>query len=198
MKQYTIYYLSTSEIKFYKTFLLSQVSEGRKKIVESYSNEEDQLLSLGAGYFIHKYFNDDVKKTESGKLVSKKGFFNISHCKNYVVFVMADKECGVDIEEKRKVKESLIDYAFNDIDKELIKKNEDFFLMWTLKEAISKAEGNGLSGEDIKNIPVGTGLIKYKDSEYMVKSTTLGNYYISLAIKTNKPYEIILKEEIIK
>ena len=198
MKQYTVYYLSLSEIKFYRTYLLSQVSEERKKRVESYINEEDQLLSLGAGYFIHKYFNDDVKKTESGKLVSKKGYFNISHSKNYVVFVIADKECGVDIEEKREVKEDLINYAFSDSDRQLIKKPEEFFLMWTLKEAIAKAEGNGLSGMDIKDIPVGTGLIEYKDNLYMVKFTTLSDYYISVAIKTNKPFEIVLKEEIIK
>lgn len=198
MKQYTIYYLSLSEIKFYRTYLLSQVSEERKKRVEAYLNEEDQLLSLGAGYFVHKYFNDDVKKTATGKLVSNKGFFNISHCKNYVVFVTADKECGVDIEEKREVKESLIDYAFSKEDKELIKKPEDFFLMWTLKEAIAKAEGHGLSGDDIRKIPVGTCLIEYKDNSYMVKFTTLADYYISLAVKTNKPFEIVLKEEIIK
>jgi phosphopantetheinyl transferase len=197
MKQYTLYYLSLSEIKFYRTYLLSQVSEERKKRVLAYLNEEDQLLSLGAGYFVHKYFNDDVKKTSSGKLVSPKGFFNISHCKNYVVFVISDNECGIDIEEKREVKESLINYAFSESDKELIKKPEDFFLMWTLKEAIAKAEGSGLSGE-IKNIPVGTGLIEYKDNSYMVKFTTLADYYISVAVKTNKPFEIVLKEEIIK
>ncbi|RIA78354.1 phosphopantetheinyl transferase [Anaeroplasma bactoclasticum] len=197
MKQYTVYYLSLSEIKFYRTYLLSQVSEERKKRVLAYLNEEDQLLSLGAGYFVHKYFNDDVKKTSSGKLVSPKGFFNISHCKNYVVFVISDNECGIDIEEKREVKESLINYAFSESDKELIKKPEDFFLMWTLKEAIAKAEGSGLSGE-IKNIPVGTGLIEYKDNSYMVKFTTLADYYISVAVKTNKPFEIVLKEEIIK
>jgi phosphopantetheinyl transferase len=184
MKQYTVYYLSLSEIKFYITYLLTQVSEERKKRVLAYLNEEDQLLSLGAGYFVHKYFNDDVKKTSSGKLVSPKGFFNISHCKNYVVFVISDNECGIDIEEKREVKESLINYAFSESDKELIKKPEDFFLMWTLKEAIAKAEGSGLSGE-IKNIPVGTGLIEYKDNSYMVKFTTLADYYISVAVKTN-------------
>jgi phosphopantetheinyl transferase len=125
-----------------------------------------------------------VKKTSSGKLVSPKGFFNISHCKNYVVFVISDNECGIDIEEKREVKESLINYAFSESDKELIKKPEDFFLMWTLKEAIAKAEGSGFSGE-IKNIPVGTGLIEYKDNSYMVKITTLADYYISVAVKTN-------------
>ena len=198
MKQYTVYYLSLSEIKFYKTYLLSQISEERKKRVEAYINEDDKLLSLGAGYFIHKYFNDDVKKTKSGKLVSPKGFFNISHSKKYVVFVLADKECGIDIEEKREVKEELINYAFSDADKELMKKPEDFFLMWTLKEAISKAEGSGLSGKSIKDIPVGTGLIEYKDESYMVKFTTLADYYISVAVKTDKPFEIVLKEEIIK
>lgn len=198
MKQYTVYYLSLNEIKFYKTYLLSQISEERKKRIESYINEEDKLLSLGAGYFIHKYFKDDVKKTESGKLVSPKGFFNLAHSKNYVVFIIADKECGIDIEEKREVKENLINYAFSDNDKVYIKKPEDFFLMWTLKEAIAKAEGNGLSGKSIKDIPAGTGLIEYKDNQYMVKFTTLADYYISVAVKTNKPYELILKEEIIK
>jgi phosphopantetheinyl transferase len=79
-----------------------------------------------------------------------------------------------------------------------MKKPEDFFLMWTLKEAISKAEGSGLSGKSIKDIPVGTGLIEYKDESYMVKFTTLADYYISVAVKTDKPFEIVLKEEIIK
>ena len=82
-------------------------------------------------------------------------YFNISHSKTAVCCVLSRKEMGIDIEEVGEYKESLAAYICNDKELEPLhdseNKADDFYKLWTRKEAIFKMIGSGITN-DIKDI----------------------------------------------
>jgi phosphopantetheinyl transferase len=72
-------------------------------------------------------------------------FFNYSHCKFGAVCALGDCENGVDIQEIRTVRPSLIKRVCCDSEIRSIKSDEDFIRIWVMKEAYSKFTGRGLS-----------------------------------------------------
>ena len=195
VKNYIIRYLPVSEIRIYFKEIVKFISEERREKMESYKDENDKLLSLGAAYFIHKYLKDEIYYNEYNKPYSKNGFFNISHSSNYVVFIMCDYECGIDIEKRDKLNFKLVDYSFNNEIKSKIDSIDSFNKYWTLKEALAKSTGYGLSIDEIKNIPSEEGLIYYKNKYYITKSIDLYGYKIGISIETKEDYTLELIEE---
>ena len=93
-----------------------------------------------------------------GKPYLKKGspFFSISHCDNIVVCIISKCNVGIDIEGVKEVNKFIVNKALTQKEKiQLyslkINKDEYFFRIWTLKEALLKNIGDGLS-YGIKNI----------------------------------------------
>ncbi len=197
MKTYLIRYLTISKIRIYYKEIVKFISEERREKMESYKNEDDKLLSLGAAYFIHKYLNDEIYYNEYKKPYSKNGYFNISHTNNYVVFIMCDNECGIDIEKRDKLNNRVIEYSFDDETIKLIDSKASFNKYWTLKEALAKSTGIGLTIDEIKNIPSKEGLVYYKDKCYYTKSISLYGYSISVSVETDKEYDLNIEEEIL-
>ena len=82
-------------------------------------------------------------------------FFNMSHCKEAAICVLSDKPVGVDIESMRRYSESLARYTMNDEEIAQILQAErpevEFIRLWTLKEAILKRSGEGIS-HDMKYV----------------------------------------------
>lgn len=82
-------------------------------------------------------------------------YFNISHSKTAVCCVLYRKEIGIDIEEVGEYKESLAAYICNDKELESLhdseNKADDFYKLWTRKEAVFKMIGSGITN-DIKDI----------------------------------------------
>lgn len=82
-------------------------------------------------------------------------YFNISHSKTAVCCVLSRKEMGIDIEEVGEYKESLAAYICNDKELESLHDSEnkanDFYKLWTRKEAVFKMIGSGITN-DIKDI----------------------------------------------
>lgn len=164
--------------------LLSFIDEERREKVLSYKREENRLQSLGAGYFIKKYTDSEesLYYNEYHKPFKKGEFFNLSHSREYVVFIKDTEECGIDIEYITEYKEKLIPYAFSLEEQKEIKKSKDFYSSWTRKEALGKANGNGLIDETIKKIPSKEGIITYKDKNYTIKTVYYKDYVISIAL----------------
>ncbi len=78
--------------------------------------------------------------------------FNYSHSKNYVACGLSDHEIGVDIEDIRKVKESLIRNISHVNEYWWIKQAETedelydrTILLWTIKESYLKQKGTGIN-----------------------------------------------------
>lgn len=81
--------------------------------------------------------------------------FNISHCRGAVACIVDTVPVGIDIENIRPVRDSLLNYAFNDNEIQLIKSavspDVEFTRLWTMKESLFKLRGSGIT-HDIKTI----------------------------------------------
>jgi 4'-phosphopantetheinyl transferase len=92
-------------------------------------------------------------------------FFSLSHCRQAVACAISDRPIGVDVESVRPYRESLVRYTMNDAEQQRIKSAEhpdvEFTRLWTMKEAVVKRSGRGITG-DIKhvldNLPLGNTL----------------------------------------
>lgn len=82
-------------------------------------------------------------------------YFNFSHSKNAVCCVIAKENIGIDIEEVREYKEALAEYSCNEKEMSILNQSDDkandFYRLWTKKEAAFKLIGSGIT-KDIKDI----------------------------------------------
>jgi len=91
-------------------------------------------------------FNQTANKKPSSKGVE----FNISHSGNYIMIAMSENPVGIDIEHVEHPVDvaQLIPYCFDTAEEGFITssidKKESFFALWTRKEALLKATGEGL------------------------------------------------------
>lgn len=120
------------------------------KIYIDYKRNSNEYLKE----ILKEYHIDyDIFYNEYGKPYIKNNpiYFNISHSNDYIVIIISDRECGIDIEKIRPVNYNIIDKMCLDKEKQLIKDDKSFTLMWTKKEAYSKYKGIGF-GYGFKNI----------------------------------------------
>lgn len=118
-------------------------------------------------YVLCKFF--DVKdftilKAENGKpyLEGNNLYFNLSHCLKRVICTVSDSEVGCDVQDIRPMNEKVTKRFFACDECEALsatdKKDEHFTKLWTLKEAILKYKGEGISG----------GLDSYSFSDFLL------------------------------
>ena len=81
--------------------------------------------------------------------------FNLSHCREAAICVVADHPVGVDVESIHRYSESLARYTMNDDEMEQILHADNpalaFTHLWTRKEAVVKLSGHGISN-DMKHV----------------------------------------------
>ena len=115
-------------------FDLNKLSEYQKRKVNN-------VGSLASYYILDKYFNitsEDIKY-ENGKPLIDNGYISISHKNNYVVVVYSDYKIGVDIEEIKEYRKSLVNDIFTSEEQEYLKNNiNGFHKIYTVKECIIK------------------------------------------------------------
>jgi len=138
-------------------------------------------------------------RTDSGRLVlatDSPCHFSLSHSAGLVAVVIANAECGVDIEASRPVAiERIAKRYFSDAENAWLAQADcttrarDFFRLWTLKEAAVKALHEGLannlarlafdvSAEPARLIDPSPGLQVYQKIE--------GDIFMAAAIKTGE------------
>ncbi|MBQ7180026.1 MAG: 4'-phosphopantetheinyl transferase superfamily protein [Bacteroidaceae bacterium] len=76
--------------------------------------------------------------------------FSLSHCREAVGCLLSERACGLDLEARRPVRESLVRYTMNEDEASLIGSADDpdtaFLRLWTRKEAVLKLRGTGIQG----------------------------------------------------
>lgn len=119
--------------------------------------------------------------------------FNVSHSKNCVLIVIASSPAGVDIEyiDPLFQFEEMMELCFNREEEEFVRKSPhpliNFYTLWTRKEAILKATGEGLT-DDIPGVPTLPVLQRRNGQQYTVQSyQTADNYLISTALTAAAP-----------
>lgn len=89
--------------------------------------------------------------------------FNLSHCPAGVICALNDRPVGIDIESVREYNDSLARYVMNEREMQEITASEHpdvaFTRLWTMKEAVLKWKGTGLT-DGLKDILKGVTGIK--------------------------------------
>lgn len=102
--------------------------------------------------------------------------FNFSHSKNAVCCAIAKENIGIDIEEVREYKEALAAYSCNEEEMSALNqsndKADDFYRLWTRKEAAFKLVGTGITKE-IKDI--------LNDTHISIETRKIENLWLSIA-----------------
>ena len=143
-------------------FWYDKMPSYRKSKIDAMKPLKGKLLSLGAGIILLKGLEEfgcegaeiafsDNKKTYIDGADSL--YFNLSHSGSMAVCAFSDSEVGIDIEQNKAFKDSLIDYVFDDREKEYIRDlaqdesqmNALFTRLWTMKESIMKYFGKGIT-----------------------------------------------------
>lgn len=159
-----------------------------------FTNERTKKEKAASLYFknrfVKSYFYNDY-----GKPVSAHKHFSITHSHGLVCYIEGPTDIGIDIEQIREVNQNLIDRVLSDEEKEQLNDEEDFFIMWTNKEAVAKADGQGIIG-NIKKIPALPliGKRTYKNKGYINKYIKYKDYIISVSLLGDKDFELETKE----
>lgn len=182
MKKIIIHILPLSEVKAKEEEILSYIDEERRKKTSSYLSFEKRLESLASSYFIKRYTSNlPLKYTDYGKPYKDGEYFSISHSQDYACFIQTDRECGIDIEKIRPIKEKLFSYLFSNEDKKIYRTDSDFIRVWTRKEALIKCEGKSVF-TDLKIIPSHDGEVLFDGDKYYIKTIQYLDYMISVCL----------------
>lgn len=135
--------------------------EDEKQRLSAIKNQEYKNSSLSALLCLHELLTvsgevqDDLSicRTSGGKpyFASRDLFFSITHAKDIVAVALSDTPVGIDIEfidERRDILSLSRRFFAPDEHKAISESNspaEDFFALWTKKEALAKITGKGLS-----------------------------------------------------
>lgn len=84
-----------------------------------------------------------IWRENSGKPVTDRGYFSLSHSHGLVACAVAEVPVGIDVEKIRPVSPQLLRVLSPD-ERESVRCDEDFFRLWTLKEALVKCRGGVL------------------------------------------------------
>lgn len=150
-----------------------------------------------SAYFKRKYIGS-FSLDNNKKPISDSVFFNISHSNGIVVFAKYIKPIGVDIEHIKNKNEEIKDFVLSDVEKKLVKDDEDFFSIWVSKESLIKCIGTGLK-KDVKAIPSIPldGEKEYGGRTFFSHLLKISDYVVSITIEEDD-FKITTKVEDIK
>lgn len=145
---------------------LTRLSPQRREQALRYKHEHGRRQSVAAYLLLCEGLREEYGITEPPVFGYHDGgkpfiegrpdiFFNLSHCREAAVCVIAPHPVGIDVESVRQFKEDLARYTMNEHEMEqiLISERPDiaFIRLWTMKEALLKMTGEGIRN-DLKNL----------------------------------------------
>ena len=169
----------------------SKLSKKDKEKVSNLKNDNDKKLSLLArslekSYLSnHKIYYLDNKKPYLKSVIQ----YNLSHKDKYVLFGLSSSNIGVDIEKKKELDESFINFSFS---KDEIVNMKVFDIspikMWTIKEALLKCIGKGIINKLNKEVVIikNKDTLIYNNKEYYFRSFEVDDYVLSIVLEEDK------------
>ena len=193
------------------TSFLSIINPGEIARSNKYFHTKDKnrfIISRGAlRHILGKYLNRSPNSIEFGIGENKKPYlvnsdlhYNISHSGDWILCAVSNPEIGADVElinHDFKYQE-VIEDNFSSDEVNYIRQNlsiERFFMLWTRKEALTKATGKGLD-EDLKLIPCLDGVhpaqsdVISSANDWLISSFKLYEDYIASVASDTLPNEI--------
>ena len=171
------------------------LSELEKISFEKYKNENVKKEKIVSAILKNKYIGD-YHLNEYGKPISNNKYFNISHSDGYIALAIDQVPVGIDIENIRNAEEDLRNYISNDEEKKYIHDDESFFEVWTNKEALVKANGNGINQKinTIQSLPLNA-IRTYDNKTYFNKTIKYQNLVITVSRASSDDFNINIMEE---
>ena len=138
---------------------LSKVSEQRREKVLKYKFQVGREQSLRAYMLLQRLLKEEYgiteppvfRELENGKPViigHEDIHFNMSHCKYAVACAVSNEPVGIDVERiQEKVNDDLAKYVLSDDELKDITPLK-FTRLWTMKEAVVKLTGRGITGKE--------------------------------------------------
>ena len=192
MRKIIVTYISIDYVKNNLDNILPTLNKDRIEKGNKYHQQNDRLLSIGAGFLISSFIGkNEIFSNKNGKLYAKDGyFFNVSHSGKYAIIgVSKDREIGVDIQLIDENNLKPIKYVSD----ESLPLNE-MFCLWSNKESLIKCLGANMSIiKDVPGLPL-KGVRTYLNEKFYTDSTVFEGYSISVTLNGEEPFEIQLKE----
>ena len=153
-----VYALNIEKLKDPQEYpdILESLPEYRKKRIEAFRNAKGKAESFGAGLLLkrvceqHGISDESVSFGQHGKPEIRGFYFNLSHSENMILCAVSEKRIGCDIEKIDISPARLVKRFFNKNEISYLQKfdktrNEEFYRLWTMKEAYVKMTGEGLT-----------------------------------------------------
>lgn len=162
MKLYALYINQSIPSQLFNS-LLPFVSIERRKKIYKFIRKEDADRSLIADILLREALIENLKIENDNiffnygnygkpRLINHESInFNISHSGNWVVCAINSHEVGIDIEKIEDIDFDIAKSFFSEkeyidlMNKDINKRKDYFYDLWTLKESYIKACGKGLS-----------------------------------------------------
>lgn len=164
---------------------------------DNFTHLETKKEKIVSEIFKRKYIGE-YQFNEFNKPISKDKFFNISHSKGYVAFVMDDVPIGIDIEKIRDVDPALIDFVSSEEEQKYIRSAENFYEIWTNKEALVKAIGTGIKQRinEIPGLPLNS-IEEFNSKIYYNKTIKCDDLIITISRESNIDFNVKIIKEVI-
>ena len=147
----TLYRITADRVQEYPRQYLETHCPLRLARAEQKKSETDRRQTLGAGILLYEVLgleDKDILPGEHGKPYAKAAKpFNLSHAGEEILLAVCDAAVGVDAEPVTKPRIALAGRWFAPEEIRWMNENpeERFFILWTMKEALAKAVGEGIS-----------------------------------------------------
>jgi len=186
--------VDTNKINFKELLNNKLINEDDIFCLEKIKNETAKKEKLVSKILIKKFVGN-YYLNENGKPLSDEICFNISHSKGLVCFARSEKEIGIDVEKIREVDEKIIDRISSKDEKAYIKNEQNFFEVWTAKEAFIKMIGSAISLnlKEIPSLPLNS-FHTHGEGKYLTKTYKFKDYIISICLRTDKDYIFEIKQ----
>ena len=191
-----------------------------EKIAELRNADSNQLLTFGidsqtqvtqyASEMLTKISSTDkvenIEYNEYGKpyLKGENIHFNLSHSGDYVLLAIDEFEVGVDIEKISTIKQKVADKYFTLQENSWLKdnnENENFYYLWTGKESVIKAKGQGLKNtKTFCLLPINNCIHEIMGEQFFLNWAKIEDYVYCVCSKTNSPIKltILTKKDLIQ
>lgn len=206
-----IYLMKTDDFLENDKFLqgCSLVDGVRLQKIQSCKQTEDKVRSLCCGLLLQYAMKKQIGGKMPLDLQYRSGehgkpyfadypqlHFNLSHSGEYVVLAFANQEVGIDIQQKRPIKEALVKKVLSGWEYIQYKRLTDgdacnwFFRCWCAKESYSKLNGIGLRQElaEISYKPEAERICAGNDSAFCREYQIGTDYYMNVCTYEKKEF----------
>ena len=195
MDRVVVYIFDTNNYSFEDLLDINLISNEDIMNARKYKFELDQKEHLISSYLKNKYIPSKISLNKYGKPLAPDIFFNLSHSKGVVAMAIGPREIGIDVEKIRGFDKDLVSHICSEEEANFIHGEKDFYCIWTAKESICKANGEGIRSKIslIPALPI-NGFKTFKNIKYYSKNFENKGTVYSISMEGDKDFEIDICE----